>query len=330
MKTLDFGRGALSTWVAAAMLGGCGVLRQAQDDTQPPIAAPGNVSVVNDGSLPYHKTFRYTGSEQSFKVPAGVKKLTVVALGARGAGNGVSGAYGGRVLAVVPVTPGKRLAVFVGGPGAGTLGGFNGGNDGGARPSCNRWCGYGGGGSSDVREGGNKLTDRILVVGGGGGAGGYSYTSRDYGNGGKGGGSAGGSGAGGSGSGSYSGSGGGGGGGGTQESGGSGGYGGRGYYGDGNPGSDGALQRGGIGGAGCHGSSSCREGGLGGGGGGGYYGGGGGGVGGSGYFSYAGGGGGGGGGSSYIERSAIKFRTWTGWKGNTSNGLVVFSWSRPR
>ena len=40
MKRLDFGRMALCSCVAAAMLAGCGVLRQAQDDT-PPIDAPG-------------------------------------------------------------------------------------------------------------------------------------------------------------------------------------------------------------------------------------------------------------------------------------------------
>jgi uncharacterized repeat protein (TIGR03803 family) len=40
MKSLDFGRMALCSCVAAAMLAGCGVLRQAQDDT-PLIGAPG-------------------------------------------------------------------------------------------------------------------------------------------------------------------------------------------------------------------------------------------------------------------------------------------------
>jgi hypothetical protein len=43
MKSLDFGRCALTGCVAAAMLAGCGALRQAQDDMQPPIGAPGEV-----------------------------------------------------------------------------------------------------------------------------------------------------------------------------------------------------------------------------------------------------------------------------------------------
>ena len=41
MTNLDFGRYMLSSCVAAALLAGCGVLRQAQDDMQPSIGAPG-------------------------------------------------------------------------------------------------------------------------------------------------------------------------------------------------------------------------------------------------------------------------------------------------
>jgi hypothetical protein len=44
MRSLGFSRCALSICVAAAMLGGCGVLRQAQDDTQPPIGVPSATS----------------------------------------------------------------------------------------------------------------------------------------------------------------------------------------------------------------------------------------------------------------------------------------------
>ena len=320
MRFSDFYSCALRICAPAALLAGCG-------GSQPLIGAPGAMPVANNGSLPYHKTYRYTGSEQSFKAPAGVKKLTVVALGARGASADV-GANGGRVFAIIPVTPGERLAVFVGGPGAGTSGGFNGGaNGGGATSSCFQGCGYGGGGASDLREGGDKLTDRILVVGGGGGTGGINM--QDYGSGGKGGGSVGGSGATGVGEGGCCDGGGGGGSGGTQDGGGSGGYGGSvGSFGHGNPGSNGALHNGGIGGVGCSGSSYCKAGGLGGGGGGGYYGGGGGGVGGRGFSSSDyGGGGGGGGGSSYIEPSAYAYRSWQGWKRiHTANGLVVLSW----
>jgi hypothetical protein len=91
-------------------------------------------------SLPYHKTFVYTGQRQTFTVPADVKWLTVDALGASGAflpRTATEGPNGGRVHAVIPVTPGERFAVFVGGEGSEMRGGFNGGgNGGGASYDC--------------------------------------------------------------------------------------------------------------------------------------------------------------------------------------------------
>ncbi|HXO18126.1 MAG TPA: hypothetical protein VN909_08140, partial [Candidatus Dormibacteraeota bacterium] len=180
--------------------------------------------------LTQHKTFRYTGSRQSFIVPAGVKKLTVVARGGMGAGPASSGGGRmGRVFAIIPVTPGEQLYVFVGGAGSGQAGGFNGGGNGGPGAYCD-CTGYAGGGASDVRRGGYKLTDRILVAGGGGGNGANGDESYDVGgSGGKGGGSIAGSGSSGSGDGSP----GGGGGGGTQNGGGTGGAGGSGTGGSG-------------------------------------------------------------------------------------------------
>jgi hypothetical protein len=271
--------------------------------------------------LPHHKTFNYAGKKQMFTVPPGVKKLKVIAVGAQG--NGDMHGFGGRVYALIPVTPGEKLAIFVGGEGAysNSSGGFNGGALGGAYPYCNCY-GYGGGGASDVREGGDSLRDRIVVAGGGGGAG------TDGVPGGGGGGKIGEDG--GSGNTYYGG--GGGGGGGSQSHGGSGGFGQYGPYGSGGSGSPGTLGEGGSGGQSGNGRScrgTCYGGGAGGGGGGGYYGGGGGGGGNGGATSeYVGGlGGGGGGGSSYIEPSAYAYRTWRNWKKiHTANGLVVISW----
>ena len=167
MKSLDFGRYALSTCVAAVMLSGCGGSAGSSGATPP-------VSVAGE-RFPYHKTFNYTGRKQMFTVPPGVKKLKVIAVGAQG--NGDMHGFGGRVYALIPVTPGEKLAIFVGGDGAynNSSGGFDGGALGGLYPYCYRSSGncygYGGGGASDVREGGDSLTDRILVAGGGGGAG---------------------------------------------------------------------------------------------------------------------------------------------------------------
>ena len=107
--------------------------------TVPSLAAP-------DGTLPSDKTFRYTGNRQSFIVPRSIKRLHIVALGGMGAGPGSSGdVRPGRVSALIPVTPGEELYVFVGGVGSGQAGGFNGGGDGGSDSYC-ECTGYGGGG----------------------------------------------------------------------------------------------------------------------------------------------------------------------------------------
>lgn len=286
---------------------------------------------VTPDALPSHHTFKYTGKEQTFRVPTGVKSITVVALGAAGAGYSGSSygsryeyfGRGGRVFAVIPVRGGETLFVLVGGQGSTNKGGFNGGGNPGIDPSSGK--GYGGGGASDVRQNGNTLSERILISAGGGGEG--CCVSRGEGVGGNGGAAVGQVG----GNGYYGAT---GGGGGAQTHGGRGGAGGvgsrSGYYG-GSPGASGTLGHGGAGGAGGY-NGYCEEGycegGGGGGGGGGYFGGGGGGGGSSTEYGSSGGqaGAGGGGGSSYVERRAGRVRLWRGWKTADANGLVVFSW----
>ncbi len=304
MRTSRFVQDALWLCAAAAMLADCG--GHVGDGVTPTSAAP--------NSLPNRKSFDYTGGPQYFTVPAGVRQIKVIARGAKGAGSPV--AYGGRVHAVIPVTPGEKLVVYVGGDASGPTGGFNGGANGGVKSSAD---GNGGGGASDVREGDLKLSDRVLVAGGGGGEGGRGDDGPP-GQGGGGGGLRAGSGSGGSASNII----GGGGGGGTQNAGGAGGSGGDGATMGGKPGRHGSARRGGHGGASCQGSGYCGYNGGGGGGGGGYYGGGGGGAGG-GTESNGGAGGGGGGGSSYAEPTATSVHFWQAWKA-TKNGLVVVSW----
>jgi hypothetical protein len=291
---------------------------------------PGSNGVVPINGVPdarsRHHTFKYTGAEQDFQVPTNVERITVIALGASG---GASAGRGGRIFAVIPVTSGETLAVFVGGAASGINGGFNGGANGGTGYYGSKGQGYGGGGASDVREGGDAVSDRILVAGGGGGqAGSDGYATG--GNGGKGGGSIGGAGAvGGGGAGDSSSSyncNGGGGAGGTQSSGGAAGAGGQCEY-TSNSGSGGNLLDGGAGGNGAPDTEFSGYGPAGGGAGGGYYGGGGGGAGVTFSLGSEGGaGGGGGGGSSYIEPSAHRFASWQGWKKATGNGLIVLSW----
>ncbi len=121
-------------------------------------------------------TFRSTGAEQTFTVPAGVSSVDIVAVGARGGSAGASfgpGGFGGIAAAVLPVSPGQALYVEVGGNGGSGrgsavngAGGFNGGGRGGAG-------GGGGGGASDVRTSpataADSLASRVIVAGGGGG-----------------------------------------------------------------------------------------------------------------------------------------------------------------
>lgn len=162
MVDLRFGRHAFGVCVAVAVLAGCG-------GTQPPVGAystSGTTQVV-----PHESTFEYTGSKQSFKVPAGVTQITVDASGAAGgSGNGLRqrlvgrGALGGRVRATIAVTPKRTWQSSW--EAAAEHSGYNGGGEGASK-------GYGdGGGASDVRKGGDTLADRVIVAAGGGGGGG--------------------------------------------------------------------------------------------------------------------------------------------------------------
>jgi hypothetical protein len=133
------------------------------------------------------RTFDFTGSAQTFTVPAGVTEITVDASGAAGgsgeafasnpdcASNFGVGGLGGDTTAVIAVTPGEELQINVGGrggdglPGSPGAGGFNGGGDAPSLDSNGE--GGGGGGASDVRRAGGALDDRLVVAGGGGGGG---------------------------------------------------------------------------------------------------------------------------------------------------------------
>lgn len=117
-------------------------------------------------------TFRFTGTQQGFKVPAGVSSVSIQAYGAQGGGStscsiNSSGA-GGYSSGTLGVNAGDSLFVFVGGQpnvsiDAQPPGGYNGGGSG-ERAG-------GGGGASDVRTGGISLSNRVIIAGGGGGQG---------------------------------------------------------------------------------------------------------------------------------------------------------------
>jgi hypothetical protein len=274
MKVFRHSRGAIALSAAGAVLAAC-------SGSPVPIAGPAAMQGrlgTTQGATAQSRTFGYKGKEQSFTVPSGVAQITVVASGASGPITRYSmGGNGGLVKATIAVTPGEKLAIFVGGEGGiagygfGGSAGFNGGAAGGTVNSKYAIGGDGGGGASDIRQGGDGLADRVVVAGGGGG-GGVAQTFYAGGPGGAGGANV--AGKGGSG---YPGSAEGfGGKGGRQKAGGKGGRGGTrdSSYPPGGHGSRGKLGQGGVGGGG-----SAYSGGGGGGGGGGYYGGGGGGAG---------------------------------------------------
>jgi hypothetical protein len=132
-------------------------------------------------------TFSFTGAAQSWTVPAGVSSIAVDLYGAQG-GGGVFGGPGGRVRAILAVSPGDVFQVNVGGAGGWNGAGFNGG---GAATNST----FGGGGGTDLRKNGTALANRVVVAGGGGGASSdVTWASPTQGVGGAGGGLAGGAG----------------------------------------------------------------------------------------------------------------------------------------
>ncbi len=304
------------------------------------VALPGSAlaasPVCSRAELTVSCTFTYVGAAQNFTVPSGVGVVTVDAYGASGGASGelsthVAGGKGAHVHAIVPVAPGAKLEVLVGGaaPENGTQGGgFNGGGGSGCLGVGPLLSG-GGGGASDVRVAPYALGDRLVVAGGGGGGGGYGAGTGTDNVGGPAGGAAGASGgdgtagtqlnatvtAGGGGS-AGAGTGGRGGGGGTSSP--------DEFEGNGQGGGGGSLGHGGAGGSFCTGGVTW--GGAGGGGGGGYWGGGGGGQGGEDEAIEQGAGGGGGaGGSSFVGPTATD--TLTGNGVQAGNGTVMISYT---
>jgi hypothetical protein len=153
---------ALAISLASALLAGCG-------GSQLPIGANGASAAAQPRS--HHRIFHYTGGEQSFKVPAGVAHVRIAATGAEGATGdynvlGGEGGLGGSVQGTIPVTPGERLTIFVGG--SGNQDGFNGGG-GPTRCPNSYYCFGGGGGASDVWQGATDWPTALWWGAGGGG-----------------------------------------------------------------------------------------------------------------------------------------------------------------
>lgn len=151
-------------------------------------ALPSNCTVVG---VAVTCSFTYTGTEATWKVPAGVKSIYIRAAGGTGGFNGendASGGYGGTVAASVAVTGGKTLYIDVGGNGSTSgAGGLSGstpsGGDGGSNEGPGN-VGGGGGGATAVQTCSANAAScvaryhgqhdpRLAIAGGGGGGGGY-------------------------------------------------------------------------------------------------------------------------------------------------------------
>jgi gliding motility-associated-like protein len=119
-------------------------------------------------------TFNFTGSVQTWTVPAGVTSVNFTVAGAKG--GGVNGGNGAVITKnCFNVTPGQVLNIYVGGMGiqGANSGGWNGGGTGHTTATV-AYRSWGGGGASDIRIGGTALANRVIVAGGGGGRGGGS------------------------------------------------------------------------------------------------------------------------------------------------------------
>ncbi|MBK6997821.1 MAG: HYR domain-containing protein [Lewinellaceae bacterium] len=305
----------------------CAASVTVQDETAPTIECPADIAVENDPGecgavvdfndptvsdncgLSFEGaeiTFDYTGTEQTWTVPAGVTSIFVDLRGASGGSNNVDGnpnqgghieGLGGRLVGNLAVTPGDVIYINAGGIGNTEQVAQEAREDTTAvEPQAQDLApgGGGGGGASDIRIGGNGLANRKMVAGGGAGEA-YNYGSGD--DGGNGGDLVGMNGTMGGGDLTTPGA------GGSQVSGGAGGS--AAYYGF-------SYLDGSAGGFGFGGSGGAD--GSGGGGGGGYYGGGGG--------VWAGGGGG----SSFADPSATGVFHTQGFQ--SGNGLVIIQYSQ--
>ncbi len=126
------------------------------------VAAAGGYIYSAGGRSFQGQAFNTQGAE-TFVVPAGVTSITVKVWGPGGGGggggsgaSGGNGGGGGYVTAVIPVTPGEPLDIYVGGGGGG-------GNN-----TTTTGSGGGGGGISSIYRGSTPL---VIAAGGGGGGG---------------------------------------------------------------------------------------------------------------------------------------------------------------
>lgn len=117
---------------------------------------------LNDAYSSTENVFNYTGAKQTYVAPADATYILEV-WGAQGTSKNAAGGLGGYSKGEIKLKKGDTLNLYVGGCSGTSAGGWNGGGSTGGSAG-------GGGGGTDIRLGGDALTDRIIVAGGGGGA----------------------------------------------------------------------------------------------------------------------------------------------------------------
>jgi len=125
------------------------------------------------------QTFSYTGSAQSFVVPAGVSSVSIKIWGAGGAGSDGSGGSGAFLKGTLAVTSGQTLTIIVGGGGSFSASAVSTGGYGGGGASGGAYGGSGGG-YSGIFSSATLSQANVLALAGGGGGGGY-YGDSSYG-----------------------------------------------------------------------------------------------------------------------------------------------------
>ena len=108
--------------------------------------------------------YDYTGAIESINLSAG--RYQFECYGAQGKSGNGSGGLGGYASGEFILTSNSTIYLAAGSQPTGNAGGFNGG--GGANDV---YAASSAGGASDIRIGGNALSNRVIVAGGGGGAG---------------------------------------------------------------------------------------------------------------------------------------------------------------
>ena len=111
-------------------------------------------------SVPIERSFQFSGSIQRLEIPEGTNSARFELFGGQG-GDASYGGLGGLLRATLTLDASTEVYLVIGGAGFDNdqLNGFNGGASEG---------GLAGGGATDIRIGGQSLSDRLLVAGGGG------------------------------------------------------------------------------------------------------------------------------------------------------------------